>query len=698
MLSNILDRISFWSLFAVITLLPIFFLPFTRIPIDTSKGFILVVGLSISIIFWAMARFFDGKIVLPKSWVLLSGLGVVLVSLISTIFSKTAGFSFFGTMLDTGSFYFILAMFLLMFLSSVILRDSKKSKIVFLGVIFSSVLALVFQVFFILFPKVLNLGILTKTTDSLVGSFNSLGIFAGLVIIISLFIFSFFSFSKNMKYFLGFVILLSIFLMILVNFSFAWLLLGIFALILFVYKISFSSVASPEDKKRSVFAIVSFLIVVVSLFFYIGGSSVGGFLSNRLGVSNLEVRPSFSSTMIVAKSSLAKDPILGSGPNKFSQVWDLYKPAVINSTIFWDTSFENGSGLLPTFMINTGILGILSWIFFIFLMVFLGIRELFSFHRKGSSNVEAVLFFFMSLYLFISSFFYSASPVIFLLAFAFFGMFMGLSSIKKENKEMNIEFLTDPRKSFFVIILLIVVILASITACFKYVERFVSIPYFQKTLASNSIELAEKNVNKALSLYTNDLYLRTYTQVYLLKFGALASKGDSITETEKTNLKISFDQLVTSAQLAITYNDSNYLNYKSLGFAYESIAPFGVENAYDSAIDAYKKASELNPLNPSLNLSIARVYFADKNITEAKKYANKALELKNDYVDALIVLSQIFKSQGNIKEATKYAQMALSFVPNDEQLSKYVDSLSISQPVANNDTTEDQITDQTILE
>ena len=50
MLSNISDRISFWSLFAVIVLLPVFFLPFTQIPMETSKGLLLVIGLVIKLV------------------------------------------------------------------------------------------------------------------------------------------------------------------------------------------------------------------------------------------------------------------------------------------------------------------------------------------------------------------------------------------------------------------------------------------------------------------------------------------------------------------------------------------------------------------------------------------------------------------------------------------------------------------------
>lgn len=679
MLSNILDRVSFWSLFFIITLLPIFFLPFTKIPVEISKGLLLVVGLSISIIFWAMARFFDGKIVLPKSWVLLSGLGVVLTYLLSTIFSSTFSFSLFGTMLDISSFYFILSAFLLLFISSIVFKDSKKSKIIFFGVVFSSILALIFQVFHMIFPKILSFGILTGVTDSLVGSFNSFGILTGLIIITSIFIFTFFSFSKTMKYIFAFIILLSIFMMALVNFSFSWVILGIFALFIFVYKISLSKGLNPEGKKKMVFSFIPFFIVVISLLFFVGGNSIGGFLPNHFGISNVEVSPSFSSTMSVAKGALMKDPIFGSGPNTFSGMWDLYKPNMINNTNFWDTSFDTGLGLLITFMVTTGSLGILSWILFLGLMIFFGFKALFSFYKKNLNNIEVILFFFLSLYLFISSFLYSSSAVILLWAFAFLGIFIGLSSREKEKGEITFEFLNDPRKSFFVIILLIIIILVSITACFKYIERFVSIPYFQKTLSSDTIEVAENNINKAVSLYSNDLYLRTYTQVYLLKFNSLVAKGSSLTDLEKTDIKASFDQIIKSAELATQYNKTNYLNFKSLGLAYESVASSVGQDAFDKAIESYKKASELNPLNPSLKLALARVYFVSGNVTEAKNYANQAIALKRDYIDALIVLSQIYKSEGDTKDALAYGRAALSLAPQDTQLIQYVDSLNIVQ-------------------
>src|SRR3989338_5339867 len=105
--TNIFERLSFLSLFLVVVLLPLFFLPFTNIPIETSKGLLLVLGLVASIVFWAIARFSDGKIVFPKSWLLVSGFGIALIFLLSSLLSGNSQVSLFGTMFDIGSFYFI---------------------------------------------------------------------------------------------------------------------------------------------------------------------------------------------------------------------------------------------------------------------------------------------------------------------------------------------------------------------------------------------------------------------------------------------------------------------------------------------------------------------------------------------------------------------------------------------------------------
>jgi len=676
MRANIFDRLSFFSLFLVVALLPLFCLPFTNIPIETSKGLLLVSGLTLSIIFWAIARFSDGKIIFPKSWLLVSGLAIVLVFFLSSLFSGNSQVSLFGIMFDIGSFYFILTGFILMLMSSVVFKNPKRAKILLLGAILSSFFVLIFQAFHLFMPTFLSLGILAGKTENILGSWNALGLFAGFSGLMFLLVIEFFPISKIEKLLLEIFILLSVLLIVAVNFQLVWVLLGVSSLIIFVYKMSIAfqrNEENEEGREKKSFPIISFVVVMISLLFFISGPLVGGIISNRLQISNAEVNPSLRATVSITQAVLVKNPLFGIGPNKFGEAWSMYKPAVINNTQFWDVSFNSGSGLLPTLVATTGSLGILAWLVFLVLFLVVGARSVFSSIKNGT-NWEMLAFFVLSLYLFVASFFYFTGSVIFLISLAFTGVFIGLT-VSNANKEISISFLDNRQKSFFSILLLILTMIFSVAFLFKYLERFTSVSYFGKALSATTVPKAEDYINKALSLYSNDLYLRTYSQIYLIKLNEMAKKGETLSEVEKADLQTSFNQAVNSAKMAANYDPLNYLNFQLLGSTYQSLGSLGVKDAYSQAVLAYQNASNLNPLNPGLKLAMAGVSFVDGKVKEAKDYANSALSLKQDYVDALIFLAQVAQSENNNSAALSYAQAALSLVPNDANLIKYVDSL-----------------------
>lgn len=680
MSSNIFDRLSFLSLFLVVVLLPLFCLPFTNIPVEASKGIFLVLGLALSVVFWATARFFDGNIVFPKSWLLASGFFIPLAFLLSALFSTTPKVSLFGTMFDIGSFWFIFSGFILMFMSSVVFRTPKRAKMILLGAILSSALVLIFQIVHLFIPTILSLGILSGKTGNILGSWNALGLFAGFSALMFLLVVEFFPISKTGKILLGIFILLSMFVIASVNFPLVWTLLGVSSLIIFVYKVSVTMLKRNEienegDNKKS-FPLVSFIVVIISLLFFVSGQFIGNILPNRLQISNTEVGPSLGATLSIGKGVLAKNPVLGIGPNRFGEAWATYKPAVINTTQFWDVSFESGSGLLPTLMVTSGGIGILAWAIFLILFLVFGIKSVFSSIKNGV-NWEMMAFFVLSLYLFISSFLYSTGSVIFLLALAFTGIFIGLAA-SSSGKEVLISFLNDHRKSFFSILILIIVIISSVALSFKYTERFISVHYFGKALSATTIPLAVDGINKALSLHSNDLYFRTYAQIYLVKLNSIVTKGDSLSEEEKTDLQSSFNEAVNGAQMAIQYNPSNYLNFQLLGSLYQAVGSLGAKDAYVKAVEYFQNASNLNPLNPGLKLAMANASYADGKIKEAKDYAQAALLLKTDYIDAFILLSQIAKSEGNKSEAISYAKTALALDPTNKDLIQYLDSLNSS--------------------
>lgn len=640
--SNIFDRFSLLSLFVVVVLLPIFSLPFTNVPIEIAKGLLLVVGLTVSVVLWAMGRFFEGKIVLPKSWLLVSGLMVALAVLLSALFSGTIPVSLFGVMFDLGSFWFIFAAILLMLWSATLFHTPQQARLLLFGLALSSMLLLVFQAARLFLPEVLSLGMLGGKTGNIFGTWNALGLFVGFSALMFLLVAEFFSVSKSVKIILQVFILLAVLFAAVVNFSLVWILLGISSLIIFVYKasISFGKKSDPEttaEEKR--FPTISFVVVLISLLFFTSGQFIISFIPDRLQVPNREVSPSLATTFSVGRSVVAEDPVFGLGPNRFGEAWAMHKPRAINDTDFWGISFDSGSGTLPTLLALTGILGVLSWL--LFFVLFLGSgAKLVSGSIKSGSNWEIVAFFVLSLYLFVSLFFYSAGAVILILAFAFAGVFVGLAA-DNAGRIVSFSFLNDHRKSFFSIFGLIVLVFFSVILTFKYLERFASVVYLRKALLSENVAQAESFINKAVALNYNDLYLRTYSGVYIVKLNSIASKKEALSEADKAALQASFDQAVSGAELAVKYNPRNWENFQTLGRVYETAGVLKVEGANAKAIAAYGNAGLLNPLNPAPKLGMARAALADGKRSDALAYAEEALALVpnnkdiQDYVNSL---------------------------------------------------------------
>ncbi|MFA6256775.1 MAG: hypothetical protein WCT29_00485 [Candidatus Paceibacterota bacterium] len=643
MRTNTFDKLSLLSLFFVAVLLPIFCLPFTSVSTEISKGLLLVVGLTISVVLWAVGRFFDGKITIPKSWLLATGGVIVLITLISALFSQAPKASLFGVMFDLQSFFMILAGFVLMFMFSVFFRTQKHARMLLFGIILSSAIVLIFQSARLFMPGILSLGIFSVTdkTANVIGTWNSLGLFAGFSALMFLLVIEFFSISKLTKILLQVFILLAVLLAAAVNFTLVWMLLGLSSLIIFVYKASASFQRKPEEETtQKHFPVVAFVVVMVSLVFLTAGPAFRAYAPEKLKITNnIEVGPSLSATLAVGKNVIVRDPILGIGPNKFSQAWSQYKPLEVNSTVLWDVPFDAGSGLLPTIFATNGILGLLPWLAFLGLFLFVGGKSVFS-NIKNGVNWEMMAFFVLSLYLFITLFLYATGVVMLLLFLAFTGVFVGLATGSKD-QEISILFLNDHRKSFFSILALILVVIASIAGTFRYFERFASVPVFRRALMATELPVAETAIKKAISMNYNDLYLRSYAQVYFAKFNSILGSKSSLTDKEKADLETALQQAIGAAREAVDYNPGEYQNYRLLGSIYETAGLVGYPGAYAQAVATYQTASELNPFNPILKLGQSRASLADGKREDAIKYAEEALTLAPldkgiiDYVNSL---------------------------------------------------------------
>ncbi len=668
------NKLSFVTLLGTIFLSLFFFIPYVPVTLEASKGFLLSVGTTLSVFFWLIARLGEGKFTFPKDRLILFAGIIPLVFLIASFFSSSLYVSLFGSGFEMGTFGSMLILYVIFFLSSIYFQTEERLwyffKALFLGALILSVFELLNL--FVGFGRFLPGLLQGVSSGNLIGSWNNFALFFGLIILLSIFTLEFLK-SKGFFLFTQYFLLVTgLFFLIITNIPLVWLLVGIFSIVIFVYSVSLQHagikvVHGGGDKKRFPFA--ALIVVFVSLVFLLGSNSVGGLVAKYVSLSSPEVRPSIVTTSQIAWKSIKHNPAFGTGPNTFVIDWSLWQPKDIAQTIFWNADFSEGYSTLSTFIVTTGILGLLAWIIFFAVLMTRGIQSLRVALKDPLSNYFILTTFMVSLYSWITFVVYTPNILMLMLAFVSSGILIGILVYRGVVEVKHYSFLNDPRNSFFAILVLMVFMIVTLSVTYLYVEKFTSVIYFSKGLKTDStmpsLVKSEKMLTNAISLDKNDIYYRTLSQVYIAEIGALVNDPKVSQDTLKSTLQQLINFAQNSATLAVSQNPKQYLNYVNLGNVYASLVPLGVDNSYESSMASYSKAQTLSPNNPSIILAKAQLDVVKKNNDEARKFIQQALDLKLNYTDALFLLAQIETNEGNTDAAIKQVEKAAQLSPND---------------------------------
>ncbi len=668
------NKLSFFTLLATLFVSIFFFIPYSPVTLEASKGFLISIGATLSIFFWFISRLGEGKFVIPKDKLLLFAMAIPLIFLISSFFSSSLYVSLFGSGFEIGTFGSMLILFILFFLSSVYFQSEKKIWYFLFSLFLAGLIVVIFQLLNIIigFNVVLPGFLQGVTAGNLIGSWNNFALILGIMILLSLFTIELFKTDRIFRVAQYVLLILSILLLIIINFSLAWLLVGIFSVILFVYSISLQNAGVEiiqEENQKKKFPFISLIVVFISLIFLIGGNLASDVVSKYVSFNNPDIRPSIVTTSQIAYKAMRHNPLLGTGPNTFVNDWSLWQPKGINQTLFWNTDFTVGYSFLATIAVTAGVLGLVAFLLFLIVYIARSIQSIRLALRDRLSNYFIMTTLMISIYSWVSIILYNPNILLLMLAFTSSGILIGILVYRQAIPVKDFSFLSDPRNSFFSILILLVLMVSAVSLTYIYIEKFTSIMYFSKSLNSEntmeSLTKSEGMLLRAVSLDKNDIYYRNLSQLYLAKINLLIADKNISEDILKSNLQELINLTQQSANLAINQNPKQYLNYMNLGNIYSTFVPMAVENSYESAMAAYEKALVLAPNNPSIVLSKASLEFIKENNTEARKYIAQALELKENYIDAIFLLVQIETNEGNLAEAISKAEYAGLLAPND---------------------------------
>ncbi len=677
MISDKLDAIGKGIILVISFLLPIFFIPSLSAPLYETKIFMLSIGVLLVAILWTTVRLKGNSITIPKEKFIIPITILPLIALLSSFFSGNLMHSLVGqgVEVDTALMTLILSF---AFMAGMYLFNSRGSVVrLYLTITASALILFLYQIVKLTIgADFLDFGLFTTPTSNLLGKWNDLAIFAGFTTLLSLITMDMLRPKGLIKVFFYTALVVSLATMIIVNFSLVWVVLSIAIFILFLRSFLKKKFLAKESEENNLshshgnnVSGVTLFVLAVSILFIFSGASFEKFTSDQFGVVQIEARPSWQGTINLAEDVYSEDLLFGSGPNNFTKEWLKYKPEGINNTPFWNTSFSFGVGIIPTLFITHGIFSALMWLLFIVLFLFSGMRGFVNMSVNPFDNYLSTSSFFSAAFLWILSIFYIPHPTLFFFAFLFSGIFVAVRVQSGIVKEKTFVFNENPVAGFLWVALLFSVLIISLLGLYVSTQKFISIVYVQRAsmeaIYSADVVKAEGYINKAIAFNKSDFVYRASAEVSMFKLNNLIRAGESTLDVQQQFQTI-LTQTINAGSLAISYDDRNFVNWEVLGRVYEIIIPLGVDGAYENARSSYEKAFSLNPLNPKLALNLARIEAIRGNNDVARSHIANSLSIKNDYVDAIFLLSQIEIEEGNISNAIESIEAAAFLTPQNQ--------------------------------
>ncbi|MFZ1987601.1 MAG: tetratricopeptide repeat protein [Minisyncoccia bacterium] len=678
------DAAAVWVLAVTIGFGAVAFIPSATIPFLYTKTSLFAVGAIASLALFIIARLTRGNIIVPPIPLVALLWVVPCAYALSALFSGIGiGRAFFGTEFETDTFGFIVLASLLATLAALVLRRRDHYRTFFRVSAVAFGLVLLSELGFIIAGQIMPDTV--AATSNVIGSFADIGMLLGLGLSISLLALRFLPIGRRLRIVLWVAGAFELFVLSLVNSLPIWILVGLIALGLFIESVMRRRSSSADADLEGVVvmgikeestgevpshAIVPPLVVLVaSLFFVMGGATIGSALSEALHAGVLDVRPSWQATFDIGGHTYASSPVFGTGPGTFAEQWLKFRDRSLNETVFWNLDFTSGIGYIPTSLVTIGALGAIAWVVFLGFFLFVGVRFL----LVRTPNDQFLRFvslasFVGAAYLFALSIVSVPGPLLIILAFVFVGVFASSLRHGKEASEWGVAFARSPRIGFLIVFVLTLLLLASVASIYVVVERYLaSVSYARgvAALASGDVETAEEAAARSILFSPSDRAYRLQSTVAIARMNQIASDSSLTQDQARTQFQATLSQGVSHALTATQLGSSNYQNWAALGNVYASVVSLGIDGAYENAKTAYQHAKELTPSNPVLPYVVAQLEIAKKNGVGAEEALTEAISLKHNYTQAIFLLSQLEVQMGKAKEALQAAEAAAYFAPND---------------------------------
>lgn len=522
-----------------------------------------------------------------------------------------------------------------------------------------AVLVLVHSVLKYWFGFSADFGELTSASQSLVGGFNDVAIYSGLIVLFGLSTLVFLPLRLYAQIAIAICMTLALSILVLVNFSLVWLvLLGVSAvttLYVFLRKILFQNTTiTPISTTTKIISLGTFGIALIASLY---GTTIATTINEMTSTQFFEVRPSLEASIDITRETYEENLFLGVGPNRYADAWRLYKDTSINEGVFWNTDFRSGYSYIASVFTTHGLVGGLLLVVFHLLFIWFGVRRLLIVTNENIfARYITTVVFVGALFLWTMTYVYMPSVTLLLLAASLTGLTFATSSVLENTRIITVGVITNRIKGFVVLSLMSLVVVLTVWSVYGVFTKYNEQIHYVYAFESSNDEV--------IGLIANDR---------IADLNQLITTASPETLTQETLLEVSKTALNTSRK-AVDLDPTNPVHYERLASLYSLLGMIGVEGGYASAKETLETVVDLDPKNPKHHLALARVQLAEGDIEASQNSIEEALKLKSNYIPALQLeveiaianetVSETISRVGNIAKlepgnATRWYQLGL---------------------------------------
>ncbi|HYU64931.1 MAG TPA: tetratricopeptide repeat protein [Candidatus Paceibacterota bacterium] len=658
-------------------LTPLFFLPAGTSILELNKQILLVVLAGVSLVVWLLGVVVTGKISVRSNVVDRGIAGLLLATVVVTVFSLSQHKSLFGASASLSeSLVTILALTIFYFLAVNIFDDGGRVLRIVLTV--SLIAALTFGLLQIFTVYLLKLPFTHSRAFNTVGSLNVLGLIAAVGL--PLFIKSKILIRNNL--YLD-VSKLGIVLALLVLTILNWWVLWVITIAGMVVMIALDSLAMAGKKlfNASKF-ILPMAIIVFGVFLLI----INFNLRIVKGQLPIEVAPSFSLSTDIIKSVLNERLITGYGPENFSIAFDKFGARKLANTTLSSLKFYDSTSQIQNFIIHGGLVMVLALLFFFWTVGQSMYKIWHDRENKASPFLSGILS--LTAAILVAMFLYPFNiTLMFLLYVAMALLVLAFWGHNKHVWEIEEKPMISLASSLGFIAGLILVLAGSYFVTAQYLSDV--------TFAKAS---SEPNTDKAVAMYVqainwnnkDDRYYRSSSQAALGLLTNEINKGNRNDPQRPSRIQNFIASSIDLAKRGTVTEPLEPNNWINLGSVYQSL--IGLVDGIDRlAEDSYLKAAQLRPGDSSIYNQIGSMYLARSDLMrqlarqaganggrfigesvasldKAEKYFKQAINISNNYGLAIYNLGAVYDRQGKVNDAISQLERIIPYNANQPNL------------------------------